>query len=84
MQRGDSRVEMKGRDWSYTATSRGVPGATGRWKGQGRIFPEWRQKEYVPAHTLISDFQPPGQRESKQLLRSVLCFAGTVSAVSGS
>ena len=37
---GGRPCEDGGRDWSDTATSQGMPGATRSWKGQERILPQ--------------------------------------------
>lgn len=43
--------------------SKATPGITTSWKRQGRILPKSLQRQYRPANTLISDFQPPKLRE---------------------
>ncbi|CAD7682013.1 unnamed protein product [Nyctereutes procyonoides] len=54
--------EDRGRHYSNSSTSQGIPAVTRSWKRQGRaspLTPQSLQREHGPADTLLSDFWPP-------------------------
>lgn len=62
---GHVKTEAEWNDLAISQEHQREPGATRSWKRQGNILPQGLQKECCPAHTLISDFQPPDLAKNK-------------------